>query len=148
MCEPCYQTHGSKSALAVAQAAADRITEDVARTERTRTMPASSTHVLPGYRVLGLSGVVSAESVFGMNFLKDMASSFSDTFGGRSGTLERGLSQAREACLEDLKVRADKLGGNAIIGVQLSGDIITPGATSSKMIMVTGLATAVVALPE
>ena len=148
LCDECYRIRGTQSALALAQQVADRAAEAVAFTERMKTMPVSNTPSLPGHRILGLSGVVSAESVFGMHILKDMASSLSDTFGGRSGTLERGLSEARAACLEDLKRSADELGANAIIGIQLGGDIITPGAAASKMIMVTGLGTAVVAVPE
>lgn len=116
--------------------------------ERLRGMPVSNIPHLPGHRILGLSGLVTAESVFGMHVLKDMATSLSDTFGGRSRTLEIGLSEARAVCLQELKAAADAMGANAIIGIQIVGDIITPGATASKMIMVTGTGTAVVAIPE
>lgn len=148
VCDRCYQVRAQRREIARVQQTAEAATELAARLARLETMLVSNTHTLPGHRILGLSGVVSAESVFGMNLIKDMASSLTDTFGGRSGTLERGLSQARAACLEDLKVAADEIGANAVIGVQLNGDIITPGATASKMIMVTGLGTAVVAVPE
>jgi len=54
----------------------------------------TTAHSLDGYRVAQSLEVITAESVFGLNFLRDFFSSFTDFFGGRSGAVHKILNDA------------------------------------------------------
>ena len=61
--------------------------------------------------------------------------------GGRSGSYEKVLREAKDSALSEMEERAAKMGANAVIGVDL--DYETVGANGS-MLMVTASGTAVV----
>ena len=56
------------------------------------------------------------EVVEGRNFVKDFMSGIRDIVGGRSGSYEDSLMNARQAALDEMSKRASKLGANAVIG--------------------------------
>ena len=56
----------------------------------------STTSQLEGRPIADYLGVVSSESVQGINFVRDFFTRFRDFFGGRSQTLESALREARE----------------------------------------------------
>ena len=64
-----------------------------------------------------------------------------DFFGGRSGSYEKVLIEAKEAALKEMQSRAEDLRANAIVGVDF--DYETIGASGS-MLMVACSGTAVV----
>ena len=64
-------------------------------------------------------GLVSAQCIFGLNIIKDMFSFVRDIVGGRVNSLENALDDATKNILEDLKTKAFKLGGDAIVGVKI-----------------------------
>lgn len=72
-----------------------------------------------GRKVLRTLDVVSAEYALGMNILKDLLTALSDTFGGRSGTLQNAMREARVDALNDLRAAAHELGANAVIGTRI-----------------------------
>ena len=86
-------------------------------------------------------GIVFGEVVEGRNFVKDFMSGIRDIVGGRSGSYEDSLMNARKAALDEMSQRASKLGANAIIGV--SFQYSTVGAQNG-MLMITCNGTAVV----
>lgn len=94
-------------------------------------------HNLP---VMERLGIVSAEVVIGMNLFRDIASAFSDTFGGRSKTMQTGLRQAREAALAELKLEAYELGADAVVGVDLDYSEISGGGKSMLFLVASGTA--------
>jgi len=65
----------------------------------------STTSQLDGRPIGEYLGLVSAESVQGINFVRDFFARFRDFFGGRSQTLESALKQAREQATAELTVR-------------------------------------------
>ena len=79
-------------------------------------------------------GIVFGEVVEGRNFVKDFMSGIRDIVGGRSGSYEDSLMNARKAAL-------DEMCANAIIGV--SFQYSTVGAENG-MLMVTCNGTAVI----
>lgn len=95
---------------------------------------------IEGKRIRDYRGIVFGEVITGVNFVKDIAASFRDFFGGRSGTYEKELMEARENAIREMEERASKVGANAIIGVKV--DYETLGAQSG-MLMVTCAGTAV-----
>ncbi|MGB3586748.1 MAG: heavy metal-binding domain-containing protein [Tunicatimonas sp.] len=85
-------------------------------------------------------GLVSGEAIIGANVFRDFFAGIRDIVGGRSGSYERALRDAKEIALREMQEEADKLGANAVIGVDL--DYETVGRESS-MLMVTASGTAI-----
>lgn len=75
---------------------------------------------LAGYRVTRTLDIVTAECVLGLNFLRDFLAGMSDFVGGRSGTTQNKLREARQYCLSKLRAEAQSVGANAVIAVTRS----------------------------
>lgn len=101
----------------------------------------TTTNAIDGKPVQRYLGIVTAETIIGANVVKDIFAGLRDFFGGRSGTYERVLEEARQTALSELQQKATALGANAIIGIDL--DFETIGASGS-MLMVICTGTAVV----
>ena len=93
---------------------------------------------IDGKRIVDYRGIVFGEVVTGVNFVKDIAASLRDIFGGRSGSYEGELVTARQEALEEMKTRAQSLGANAVIGVKV--DYETLGQSGMLMVTCTGTA--------
>ena len=65
---------------------------------------------------------------------------FGDMIGGRSGTYEKELQEAREKALAEMSERAAKLGADAVVGVDVDYEVL--GETNG-MLMVSVSGTAV-----
>ena len=74
------------------------------------------------------------------NMFKDIFASLRDLVGGRSKTYERVIEQAKEDAMRELTQKAQALGANAVVGIDL--DFETVGASGS-MLMVIATGTAV-----
>lgn len=85
-------------------------------------------------------GVVTGEAILGANVFRDLFASVRDIVGGRSGSYENVLRSARETALREMQEEARKMGGDAVVGVDL--DYETLGAQNG-MLMVTASGTAV-----
>ena len=84
----------------------------------------------------------------GANILKDISSSIRDLVGGRSGSYEKVINNAREIAMNDLIERAKDLGANAIVGTDVDYETIDRQTGDSKssttsMLMVSVSGTAV-----
>jgi uncharacterized protein YbjQ (UPF0145 family) len=84
-------------------------------------------------------GVVSAESIIGANIFKDIFAGLRDIVGGRSGTYERVIEEARGNAMTELVQKAEALGANAIIGIDLDFETVGSGG-SMLMVIATGTA--------
>ena len=85
-------------------------------------------------------GVVTGETIIGANFVKDFFASIRDVIGGRSGSYEKVLREAKDTAMREMEERAARIGANAVIGIDI--DYETMGQNGS-MIMVTCSGTAV-----
>lgn len=94
-----------------------------------------------GKTIREYKGIVFGEVISGVNFLKDFAAGLTNFFGGRSGSYEGELIQAREAALAEMEKRAAALGANAVVGVDIDYEVLGQGG---NMLMVTASGTAVV----
>ena len=74
-------------------------------------------------------------------YLKIFLAGIRDIIGGRSGSYEKVLREAKDTSLAEMQQRAAELGANAIVGVDI--DYETVGQNSS-MLMVAVSGTAVV----
>ncbi len=85
-------------------------------------------------------GIVTGETIIGANIFKDFFASIRDIVGGRSGSYERVLREAKDTAIKEMQDEAARLGADAIIGIDL--DYETVGANGG-MLMVTASGTAV-----
>lgn len=83
-------------------------------------------------------GLVSGETIIGANIIKDFFAGITDIVGGRSGSYERVLKEAKEDALREMSQQALAMGANAVIGIDLDYETI-----GSSMLMVTAAGTAV-----
>lgn len=85
-------------------------------------------------------GIVSGETIIGANIFKDFFAGIRDIVGGRSGSYEKVLREAKEIAMKEMSDRAKMLGANAVVGIDL--DYETVGAKGG-MLMVTTSGTAI-----
>ncbi|NLW08146.1 MAG: YbjQ family protein [Clostridia bacterium] len=98
----------------------------------------TTTNVVEGRTINRYLGIVAGEAIMGANVVRDIFASITDIVGGRSGAYEQKLSQAREIAIREMCERAARLGGDAVVGVDLDYEVIRDG-----MLMVTAAGTAV-----
>ncbi len=100
----------------------------------------TTTPSVEGKQIVEYKGVVFGEVISGVNFIKDFAAGLSNFFGGRSGTYEEELIQARENAMREMEQRASQLGANAVVGVDIDYEVL---GADNGMLMVTASGTAV-----
>lgn len=100
----------------------------------------STTNSLDNQPVREYLGIVSGETIIGANIFKDFFAGIRDIVGGRSGSYERVLREAKDTALKEMTDDALKMGADAVIGIDL--DYETVGANGG-MLMVTASGTAV-----
>lgn len=103
-------------------------------------MLVTTTAVLEGHEIIEYKGLVFGEVVSGVNFIKDIFSGITDVLGGRSGTYESEVQDARDKAIEEMCKRADRMGANAIIGVDIDYEVL---GKENGMLMVSVSGTAV-----
>ncbi|WP_428660871.1 heavy metal-binding domain-containing protein [Runella sp.] len=101
----------------------------------------TTTNNIEGKTITKYIGLVNGEAIIGANLVKDFFAGISDIVGGRSGAYEQGLREAKGIALKEMIEQAQRLGANAIIGVDL--DFQTIGGNGS-MLMVSANGTAIV----
>ena len=104
-------------------------------------MQITTTPGIDGRRITRYCGVVAGEAILGANIFKDVFAGIRDLVGGRSATYERELQRARDIALQEMQERAQELGGNAVVGVDLDYEVLGAG---NGMLMVSASGTAVV----
>jgi uncharacterized protein YbjQ (UPF0145 family) len=101
----------------------------------------STTTVLEGHAVSSYLGVVTGEAIIGANIFRDLFAAVRDVVGGRSATYERALDEARKVAMAEMTQRAQELGANAVIGIDLDYEVL---GQNNGMLMVAVSGTAVV----
>ncbi len=103
-------------------------------------MIVTTTPYVEDRKVREYMGIVFGEVISGVDFVRDIAASFTNFFGGRSRSYEEELMAARENALREMEERAAALGANAIIGVDIDYEVL---GADNGMLMVTASGTAV-----
>jgi uncharacterized protein YbjQ (UPF0145 family) len=101
----------------------------------------STTSLLEGRPVSRYIGVVTGEAIIGANVFRDMFAAVRDIVGGRSATYEKALAEARTVALSEMEKRAEALGANGVIGIDLDYEVL---GQANGMLMVSCSGTAVV----
>lgn len=101
----------------------------------------STTPTLEGKAIREYRSIVVGEAILGANIFKDLFAGIRDIIGGRSGAYEKELARAREIAFEELKERAQALGANAVVGIDIDYEVV---GQNGSMLMVSISGTAVV----
>lgn len=105
-----------------------------------RSVIVSTTPTLEGRPIQEYCGIVTGEVIVGANLFRDLFAGIRDIVGGRSGSYERILADARNQAIQELQAEAAALGGNAVVGIDLDYEVIGP---NGSMLMVSASGTAV-----
>jgi len=100
----------------------------------------TTTNAIEGQRVEEYLGIVMGEAIIGANIIKDLFAAVRDVVGGRAGAYEDALRSARQEALREMSARAQEVGANAIIGVDIDYEVL---GKAGSMLMVTSAGTAV-----
>jgi uncharacterized protein YbjQ (UPF0145 family) len=100
----------------------------------------TTTNSIEGRPVRDYKGVVTGEAILGANVFRDLFAGIRDIVGGRSGSYEASLREARQIALDEMAEEAAKLGADAVIGVDLDYEVI---GEKGSMMMVSASGTAV-----
>lgn len=101
-------------------------------------MQTSTTPYIAGREIGETLGVVTGEAIIGANIFRDLLAGITDIVGGRSRAYESALKDAREIALKEMCDDARRMGGDAVVGVDL--DYETLGSGSMLMVSATGTA--------
>jgi uncharacterized protein YbjQ (UPF0145 family) len=101
----------------------------------------TTTPQIEGCVIREYKGVVTGETIIGANFFKDIMASVRDFVGGRSASYEKVLRQAKDIAMQEMMDRAQEMGANAIVGIDIDYETIGQG---NSMLMVATSGTAVV----
>ena len=100
----------------------------------------TTTNTLETHQVKEYLGIVTGETIIGANIIKDLFAGIRDIVGGRSGSYEKVLREAKDTALKEMKDQAQSLGATAVIGIDLDYETVGP---KGGMLMVTASGTAV-----
>ncbi|WP_088240976.1 YbjQ family protein [Calothrix rhizosoleniae] len=102
----------------------------------------TTTDVIQGSIIQSYLGIVTAEVVYGSNFLRDFFASIRDIIGGRTGSYERLFQEGQKKAIAELEQRAERLGADAVIGIEIDTGTINVDE-SGVLILITATGTAV-----
>ena len=123
-------------------------TRDINRTEKDeylinkklKIMIITTTSTIEGHPIIEYKGIVTGETIIGANAFKDFLAGIRDIIGGRSGSYEKVLREGKDTSIQEMIQRAEELGANAIVGIDLDYETVGQGGS---MLMVTCSGTAV-----
>ena len=100
----------------------------------------TTTNSIEGFTIERYLGLVTGEVIAGVNLIKDIGAGLRNLFGGRSQGYEEELLTARESAQRELVERAQRLGADAVVGVDLDYEVLGQG--DMLMVSMTGTAVA------
>ena len=101
----------------------------------------TTTAMVEGRPISRYLGIVTGEAIIGANIFRDIFAGVRDIVGGRSGTYEKALAEARQVAMDEMQARAQELGATAIVGIDLDYEVL---GQNNGMLMVAVSGTAVV----
>ena len=100
----------------------------------------TTTPSVEGLSIREYKGIVFGEVIAGVNFVRDIAASIRNLVGGRSGSYEEELINARAQAVDEMVSRAIRMGADAVIGIDIDYEVL---GQNGGMLMVTASGTAV-----
>ncbi len=93
----------------------------------------TTTDNLENYEIEEYLGLVFAEQINGINFVKDMGAGIRNFIGGRSRGYEKELIETRDDCIKELEERAKNLKADAVIAIRFNVESL--GADGTMMLV-------------
>lgn len=90
-------------------------------------MLVTTTNTVEGKKIATYHGIVTGEAIMGANVVRDLFATVTDIVGGRSAAYENKLSEGRQIAIEEMKVKANQLGADAVIAVDLDFETLREG---------------------
>jgi len=103
-------------------------------------MTLTTTPAIDGRTISTYLGIVTGEAIVGANIFRDIFANIRDIVGGRSAAYEQELARARTIALDEVKLAAQQLGADAVVGVDLDYEVL---GANNGMLMVSVSGTAV-----
>ena len=100
----------------------------------------TTTPTIEGRSIVEYRGVVFGEVISGVNFIRDIAASIRNIVGGRSGSYEEELIEARSRAMHEMADRSRQMGADAVVGIDIDYEVL---GQNNGMLMVTASGTAV-----
>lgn len=100
----------------------------------------TTSQTIEGYAITQYQDIVFGEVISGANFLRDFGAGVRNVLGGRAKGYEKDLMRAREEAIDEMTQRAERIGADAIIGVDVDYQVL---GEANDMLMVTCSGTAV-----
>lgn len=101
----------------------------------------TTTEAVEGKKITVYLGIVTGDAVMGTNIFRDLFAGIRDIVGGRSGSYEKELREAKDLALQALEDEAAQRGADAVVAVDLDYEVI--GGDKTTMLMVSANGTAV-----
>ena len=136
-----FTSEWCENALSLMRRMGQQVYSSLNKSKRKTNMILSTTPAIEGHTIREYKGVVFGEVITGVNFLKDFAASIRNFVGGRSGSYENELVQARQNAMEEMAQRARSMGANAVVGIDIDYEVL---GADNGMLMVTASGTAVI----
>jgi uncharacterized protein YbjQ (UPF0145 family) len=105
-----------------------------------KIMLLTTTPSIEGRSIVEYKAIVTGETIIGANIFKDFLAGIRDIVGGRSGSYERVLREAKDIAMAEMIERARKYGADAIVGIDLDYETV---GKNGGMLMVSASGTAV-----
>ena len=106
----------------------------------------TTTNKISYYNIKEYKGMICANQVFGADIISDFLASWTDFLGGRSGAYRNQLDDLFTDIKNQMVVKAEALGANAILGMRLSFNEIS--GKNKSMFMMSGYGTAAYIEPD
>lgn len=90
-----------------------------------------TTPTLEGVPIRRYVGMVSGETIAGVDAFKDFGASLVNVFGGRASQYEEEIGNAATTAVNEMCIRAQSIGANAVVGVHV--DYFTVGADNGML---------------
>lgn len=104
-------------------------------------MIVTTTPTVEGRKIVKYLGVVCGETIVGTSIARDFLAGLTDIFGGRVSEYEDVVSHARDEAMKEMIERAQAMGANAVVGVDIDYESI--GQSNMMMVSVSGTAVVV-----
>ncbi len=99
----------------------------------------TTTNTIQMREITSYKGLVTGEAIIGAHIFKDLFAGIRDIVGGRSDAYESTIREAREAAVREMTQEAQRLGADAVVGVDIDYETVGQGG-SMMMVSVSGTA--------
>mgnify|MGYP001802574073 CR=1 FL=1 len=87
----------------------------------------TTTPTIEGKSIVQYLDLVSGEAIVGANIFRDFFAGITDIIGGRSASYEKSLREAKNIAINEMMDLAERIGANAIVGIDLDYETISFG---------------------